>query len=148
MAHLRDLEALLRNTNLQSPCASDAKRITEVILHVRLTCNQSRRLQQSPWCPPTVHPPLPSMQPRSYILSYKLFLLLSDPPLGFPACRVNICLRTPNHRGGRDASLSWIRKRQGGSSGGCSRWWRGALNGWSGAGAEVKNNDSFWRKGL
>lgn len=57
-----------------------------------------------PHCPS--RPPLNAAQ----ILQMIYLGVIQDPPLGFAACHVDICL---NHRGGRRAGLSWIQKRLG-----------------------------------
>lgn len=145
MARLKDLEALVRNANLQSPRAPNAKRITKrsFLMFVLPAINLGDFINHP--CPPlsTLPPFSPQCSPDLTDQLFGSHTLRSTSGIRCVPCQH---LSEPPRRASCWSELN--SEEAGGRSRGCSRWWRGALHGWSGIGAEVKSNESFWRKGL
>lgn len=109
MEHLKNLEALLRNTNVQSLHSSDTKRI-------------AMRSSLTPVLPAIDlgdfirHPGFPKRPSPSSFDAAQIWLLLEiitgviwfeDPPLGLPTWHVNICLRAQRWAKEESVTLAW-----------------------------------------
>lgn len=146
MEHLKDLEALLRNTNVQSPRSSDTTRsskrssLTPVLSAINLSDFIS-------------HFSFPKRPSSSSFDAAQILLLLEiitgviwfeDPPLGLPTSYVNICLRVQRWAKEKAITLAWTEWQRN----------RGQLQvgqevdrnpcGQSGIEEELMNNDSSW----
>lgn len=146
MEHLKDLEALLRNTNVQSPRSSD-------------TTRSAKRSSLTPVLPAInlgdfiSHFSFPKRPSSSSFDAAQILRLLEiitgviwfeDPPLALPTSHVNICLRAQRWAKEEAITLAWTEWQRN----------RGQLQvaqevgrnprGQSGIEEELMNNESSW----